>query len=207
MDWLSPDESGIGWTRDGVPYVAWEPSVPSVAPPASYALPPLTIAPGALDIFNLPAPVPSIASRPSYRAEPAAFDDPAPLYVKLTKPTWYNSAKGAAMDYSDDRYNYVDPLLSLAPESPNYGARGYVDPLGPYYGGVDPSYQVFNLSDAAMATQRLFPGWTLPRIGIPALGFPNTPKATQQQAAPASTLTTYLIYGALALAVILLVKR
>lgn len=163
-----------------------------------------------LGVGDMLAPaVPSIASRPTYRAEPAAFDDPAPLHVKITKPTWFNSAKGASM-YDDPRYSYVDPLQRLAPENPNYvapGAIGYVDPLGPYYGGVDPSYQVFNLSDAAMATQRLFPGFTLPRIGIPALGFPNTPKATQQQAAPGSAWTQYLIYGVLMLAVVLLVKR
>lgn len=202
MDWLSPDESGIGWTRDGVPYGAWEPSAPSVDAPVSYALPPLTFAPGALDIFNLPAPIPSIASRPTYRAEPAAFDqgDAPPLYVRITRPTWFNSAKGAPMeDYSG---LYGDPLTRIA-----LGQAGNVDPAGPYYGGVDPSYQVFNLSDAAIATQRLFPGWTLPKIGIPALGFPNTPKATQQQAAPGAGWATWLLYGGLALAAVLLLRR
>lgn len=164
-----------------------------------------------LRVSDMLAPaVPSIASRPIFRPEPAAFDegDVPPLYLKINKPTWFNSAKGASM-YDDPRYSYVDPIQRLAPENPNYapGSLGFVDPAGPFYGGVDPSYQVFTLSDAALATQRLFPGFTLPRIGIPALSFPNTPKATQQQAAPASALTTYLIYGALALAAVLLLRR
>lgn len=75
MDWLEPDESGIGWTRDGVPYLAYEPAL-SPAPAASYRLPPLTFAPGALDIFASPASV----ARADYQGEDLA----APPLIRIS---------------------------------------------------------------------------------------------------------------------------
>lgn len=165
---------------DGGPIVAEGPIYRGPDDHWIYDLPPLAL-------YELPPPVRNVS----------AAADPAPLLVRINKPTWFRSAEGATMD--DDLYG--DPLTRLA-----LGQAGTVEKGGPYY-GYDGPVPVFNLSEAAQATQRLFPGWTLPKIGLPALGFPNTPKATQQQAAPGAALTTYLIYGALALAVVLLVRR
>lgn len=84
------------------------------------------------DIFG-----PAVASRPVYRAEPAALEESAPLFARIAKPTWFNNpATGTPM--------YDDPLLRIA-----NGQMGSVDPAGPYYGGVDPGYEVFALSDWA----------------------------------------------------------
>lgn len=202
MDWLSPDESGIGWTRDGVPYVGWEPSALAPAPAGSYALPPLTIAPGALDIFNLSAPLPSIASRPDYRAEPVAESFP-PLFVRVTKPTWFSSAKGLPMEI--DPISAGDPLVRLS-----LGQMGSVDPAGPYYGGVDPSYQVFNLSDWSQPSssfERMFAAMRTPQFTFRLPPTPSAQAIMGTPPAPAARVSSLLLYGALALAVILLVKR
>lgn len=88
---------------------------------------------------------PSVTSRPTYRAEPegvapaSVTPAPEPILIRFTKPTWFNSATGAPM--------YDDPLLRIA-----NGQMGSVDPAGPYYGGVDPGYEVFALSDWAQTT-------------------------------------------------------
>lgn len=156
-------------------------------------------------LFELPPPVRNVAA--AANPTPYIVETRGPGFEILRNPwaplsagvptmetTWFDQGFGPPL--------YGDPLTRIA-----LGQAGKVDPAGPYYGGVDPSYQVFNLSDAAIATQRLFPGWTLPKIGLPALGFPNTPKATQQQAAPGAGWATWLLYGGLALAAVLLLRR
>lgn len=146
-------------------------------------------------LFELPTPVrfpqpAAYTARADYQGE----NPEAVPRIRITRSTPM---------YDDPIYNYSgDPLTRIA-----LGQVGTVDPAGPYYGGLDPSYQVFNLSDAAMATQRFLSSWNLPAIGLPPLRFPNTPPATQQAAQPGAGWAIWLLYGGLALAAVLLLKR
>ena len=111
--------------------------------------------------------------------------------IRITR----GDAPGAATMYDD---LYGDPLVREA-----LGQKGSVDPNGPYagYSGAVP---VYNLSDASQA---MFSPWRLPMIGLPALRNPLVQRATQAQPAPASSLMTYLVLGAAALAAVLLLRK
>lgn len=142
------------------------------------------------------APTPTLA-RSDYQGE---NPDARPL-IRITRST--------PMDYSDPRYSYVDPIQRLAPENPNYvapGALGYVDPAGPFAGYNGP-VPVYALSDWAQASQQLFSPLALRSFSLPPLRFPGTQPATQQAASPRASWTSWLLYGGLALAAVLLLKR
>jgi hypothetical protein len=142
---------------------------------------------------------------PALRNYTVASDPPPepvyePLLIRLTKPTWFNSTVPKMETYDPSIHGYADPLIRLAG-----GMTGRVDPSGPYYGGLDPNYQVFNISD--WAQQGLF-NWRLPAISLPPLSFPNAIKNNVPAAAPVvSNWSAWLIYGGLALAAILLLRR
>lgn len=94
-------------------------AAPGFAPIAPAASPGSTIGDVALSWLEGLA-LPAVASRPTYRAEPASAEpEPAPLFVRLTKPTWFNTTKGTAMETDPGAFDYGD------------WQKG--PPLGPYY--------------------------------------------------------------------------